>query len=49
MTILWVTYQAPLEAFLSIFNVLFGSRDVQAKQSIIVYDHESGERAARAV
>jgi thiosulfate/3-mercaptopyruvate sulfurtransferase len=43
------TSEAPLEAFLSIFNVLFGSRGVQADEPIVVYDHESGERAARAV
>ena len=43
------TSDAPLEAFLSIFNVLFGSRGVQADKPVVVYDHESGERAARAV
>ncbi len=41
--------EAPLEAFLSIFSVLFGSRGVQADKPVVVYDHESGERAARAV
>jgi thiosulfate/3-mercaptopyruvate sulfurtransferase len=43
------TSKAPLEAFLSIFNVLFGSRGVHAERPVVVYDHESGERAARAV
>ncbi len=43
------TSEAPLEAFLSIFSVLFGSRGVQADKPVVVYDHESGERAARAV
>jgi len=43
------TSEAPLEAFLSIFNVLFGSRGVQADKPVVVYDHESGERASRAV
>jgi thiosulfate/3-mercaptopyruvate sulfurtransferase len=43
------TSEAPLEACLSIFNVLFCSRGVRAEQSVVVYDHKSGERAARAV
>ncbi len=43
------TSKEPLEAFLSIFNVLFGSRGVQAEKPVVVYDHESGERASRAV
>jgi thiosulfate/3-mercaptopyruvate sulfurtransferase len=42
------TSKEPLEAFLSIFNVLFGSRGVQAEKPVVVYDHESGERASRA-
>lgn len=40
---------APLNAFLAIFRVLFGSRGVRADRPVVIYDHESGERAARAV
>jgi thiosulfate/3-mercaptopyruvate sulfurtransferase len=40
---------APLEAFLSIFHTLFGARGVSRERPVVVYDHESGERAARAV
>lgn len=43
------TSAAPLEAFLSIFHTLFGARGVNREQPVVVYDHESGERAARAV
>lgn len=39
----------PLEAFLSIFHTLFGARGVTRDRPVVVYDHESGERAARAV
>jgi thiosulfate/3-mercaptopyruvate sulfurtransferase len=41
--------EAPLEAFLSIFHALFGARGVSRDRSVVVYDHESGERASRAV
>lgn len=41
--------QAPLRAFLAIFRTLFGSRGVSAQRPVVIYDHESGERAARAV
>lgn len=41
--------EAPLNSFLAIFRVLFGSRGVRADRPVIIYDHESGERAARAV
>ena len=40
--------EAPLAAFLAIFKTLFGSRSVSAERPVVVYDHESGERAARA-
>jgi thiosulfate/3-mercaptopyruvate sulfurtransferase len=40
---------APLNAFLSIFRTLFGSRGVAADRPVVIYDHETGERAARAV
>ena len=40
---------APLAAFLGIFQVLFGARGVSLDKPVVVYDHESGERAARAV
>ncbi len=41
--------EAPLNSFLTIFRVLFGSRGVRADRPVVIYDHESGERAARAV
>lgn len=40
---------APLASFLAIFRVLFGARGVSVDKPVVVYDHESGERAARAV
>ena len=40
---------APLNSFLAIFRVLFGSRGVRADRPVVIYDHESGERAAQAV
>ncbi len=40
---------APLNAFLAIFRTLFGSRGVTQDKPVVIYDHESGERAARAV
>jgi len=43
------TSSAPLEAFLSIFHTLFGARGVSRERPVVIYDHESGERAARAV
>lgn len=42
------TTPEPLEAFLSIFHTLFGARGVVRDRPVVVYDHESGERAARA-
>ncbi|MFT5448063.1 MAG: thiosulfate/3-mercaptopyruvate sulfurtransferase [Gammaproteobacteria bacterium] len=39
----------PLEAFLCIFHTLFGARGVSRERPVVIYDHESGERAARAV
>ena len=39
----------PLEAFLSMFPGLFGSRGVSRERPVVVYDHESGERASRAI
>ncbi len=41
--------EAPLNSFLAIFRVLFGSRGVRSDRPVVIYDHESGERAARAV
>lgn len=41
--------EAPLNSFLAIFRVLFGSRGVRTDRPVVIYDHESGERAARAV
>ena len=43
------TSPAPLEAFLSIFNGPLGARGVSRDRPVVIYDHESGERAARAV
>ena len=39
----------PLNAFLAMFRTLFGSRGVNRDKPVVVYDHETGERAARAV
>lgn len=41
--------EAPLNAFLAIFTTLFGARGVSADRPVVIYDHETGERAARAV
>lgn len=41
--------EAPLNSFLAIFRVLFGSRGVRTDRPVVIYDHESGERASRAV
>ena len=43
------TSEAPLAAFLAMFRNLFGARGVSAQRPVVIYDHESGERAARAV
>jgi thiosulfate/3-mercaptopyruvate sulfurtransferase len=40
---------APLHAFLAIFRILFGARGVTREKPVVIYDHETGERAARAV
>jgi thiosulfate/3-mercaptopyruvate sulfurtransferase len=40
---------APLNAFLAIFRTLFGARGVSVDKPVVIYDHETGERAARAV
>lgn len=40
---------APLNAFLALFRTLFGSRGVTLDKPVVIYDHETGERAARAV
>jgi len=41
--------EGPLASFLAIFKVLFGARGVSAGRPVVVYDHESGERASRAL
>ena len=41
--------EAPLNAFLAIFQTLFGARGVSQHKPVVIYDHESGERASRAV
>ena len=38
--------EAPLNAFLAIFKNLFGSRGVSRERPVVIYDHESGKRAA---
>lgn len=43
------TSEAPLNAFLAIFQTLFGTRGVSNDKPVVIYDHETGERAARAV
>jgi thiosulfate/3-mercaptopyruvate sulfurtransferase len=40
---------APLNAFLALFQTLFGARGVSQHKPVVIYDHESGERASRAV
>jgi len=39
----------PLDAFLWIFNNLFGSRGIYSEKPVAIYDHETGERASRVV
>jgi thiosulfate/3-mercaptopyruvate sulfurtransferase len=41
--------EAPLNAFVQIFRLLFGTRGVSSDKPVVIYDHESGERASRAV
>jgi thiosulfate/3-mercaptopyruvate sulfurtransferase len=41
--------EVTLNAFLPIFRTLFGARGVSMDKPVVIYDHESGERAARAV
>jgi thiosulfate/3-mercaptopyruvate sulfurtransferase len=41
--------EAPLNAFLAMFRNLFGARGVSGDKPVVIYDHETGERAARAV
>jgi thiosulfate/3-mercaptopyruvate sulfurtransferase len=43
------TAEEPLRAFLAIFRTLFGARGVTLDRPVVIYDHESGERASRAV
>ena len=41
--------EAPLNSFLAIFRTLFGIRGVSRDRPVVIYDHDTGERAARAV
>ena len=41
--------EAPLNSFLGIFRTLFGIRGVSRDRPVVIYDHDTGERAARAV
>ncbi len=43
------TAETPLNAFLSMMETLFGSRGVDDDHPVVIYDHESGHSAARAV
>lgn len=43
------TSEAPLNAFLWMVENLFGFRGVNNRRTVVLYDHESGERAARGV
>lgn len=43
------TAEAPLNAYLWMMELQFGFRGVDGDHPVVVYDHESGERAARAV
>lgn len=40
---------APLVAFFNIFKTLFGAHGASMEKPVVVYDHETGERAARAL
>ena len=42
------TSEAPLGAFFAIVRALFGGRGVSHDRPVVIYDHETGERAARA-
>lgn len=41
--------EAPLKAFFAIFPTLFGARGIKLDRPVVIFDHETGERAARAV
>ncbi len=43
------TADGPLDAFLWMMATLFGFHGVDDDHPVVIYDHESGERAARAV
>lgn len=43
------TSESPMNAFLWMVENLFGFRGVTRDQTVVFYDHESGERAARGV
>ena len=43
------TADGPLKAFLWMIETLFGSHGVDDDHPVVIYDHESGYRAARAV
>ncbi|GAA5233188.1 sulfurtransferase [Verticiella sediminum] len=46
---LFDTSDAPLHSFLGMVQALFGSRGVSLAEPVVIYDHETGERASRAV
>lgn len=43
------TSEAPLNAFLAMFQAQFASRGVTTDRPVVIYDSETGERAARGV
>ena len=43
------TAEGPLKAFLWMMETLFGFRGVDNDHPVVIYDHESGYQAARAV